>query len=103
MLPRQFVQSTSQAAASLAVKNAWFLKGLCGVESLKGYRSVAPFQLLLGRNLADTAETIALSPQRVVISSFAVCFGSSGPNIEQQLRVNSHWRSVLKTIASIRP
>jgi hypothetical protein len=101
MLPLQFVQSTSHAFARLAGKNAWFLKGWCGVESLKGYRGVGPAQLSLCRNLAHTAETIALSPQRGVISSFAVCFGSSGPNIEQQLRVNSHLRSVSKTIASI--
>jgi len=67
----------------------------------QGYLSVVPVQGFLGRNLAQTPETIALSPPRGVISSFAVCFGSSEPNMKQQLRVNSHWRSVSKTIASI--
>jgi hypothetical protein len=67
----------------------------------QGYLSVVPVQGFLGRNLAQTPETIALSPPRGVISSFAVCFGSSEPNMKQQLRVNSHWRFVSKIIASI--
>ncbi len=65
------------------------------------YLSVVPVQRFLGRNLAQPPETIALSLPRGVISSFAVCFGSSEPNMKQQLRVNSHWRFVSKTIASI--
>jgi hypothetical protein len=67
----------------------------------QGYLSMVPVQLFLGRNLAQTTETIALSPPRGVISSFAVCFGSSEPYMKQQLRVNSHWRFVSKIIASI--
>jgi hypothetical protein len=67
----------------------------------QGYLSMVPVQLFLGRNLAQTTETIALSPPRGVTSSFAVCFGSSEPNMKQQLRVNSNWRSVSKTITSI--
>ena len=76
-------------------------KGFVWSRVSRGYRSAASVQLFLGGNLAQTTETIALSPPRGVISSFAVCFGSSEPNMKQQLRVNSNWRSVSKTITSI--
>ncbi len=82
-------------------ENPLIFKGFVWSRVSQGYLSMVPVQLFLGRNLAQTTETIALSPPRGVTSSFAVCFGSSEPNMKQQLRVNSNWRSVSKTIASI--